>query len=93
MIFYYFLVLYLFLIIILTMGVKGLTKLIVDNKEKCGIKLTQRYGTRTCSNPDFQNVVLLLMGIHWRTIFTIARLIVVWHLATILLISIIWQGK
>lgn len=75
------------------MGVKGLTKLIVDNKEKCGIKLTQRYGTRTCSNPDFQNVVLLLMGIHWRTIFTIARLIVVWHLATILLISIIWQGK
>ena len=91
MIFYCFLVLFLFFHIIFAMGVKGLTKLIVDNKEKCGMKLTERYGTCTCSNPDSQNVILLSMGTPWRTIFTIARLIVVWHLATILLISIIWQ--
>ena len=30
------------------MGVKGLTKLVVDNKEKCGKKLDKRYVPRIC---------------------------------------------
>ena len=71
------------------MGVKRLTSFIRNNKENCGTKLTERYGTCTCSNIVLKNLILLLMENKSRNLSIIARLNVVWHIATILLISII----
>ena len=70
------------------MGVKGLTTFIRKNIKDCGTILTERYGTCTCSNIVLKNLILLLMENKSRNVSIIAKLDVVWHLATILLISI-----
>ena len=71
------------------MGVKGLTTLVRKNIKDCGTKLTERYGTCTCSNIVLKNQILLLMENKLRNVSIEVKLNVVWHLATILLISII----
>ena len=73
------------------MGVKGLTSLVRDNMKDSVTILTERYGTCTCLNIVLKNLILLLMERMSRNVSIIAKLIVVWHIATILLNSIIRQ--
>ena len=73
------------------MGVKGLTSLVRDNMKGSVTILTERYGTCTCLNIVLKNLILLLMERMSRDLSIIAKLIVVWHIATILLNSIIRQ--
>ena len=71
------------------MGVKGLTTFIRKNIKDCGTILTERYGTCTCSNIVLKNLILLWMESKSRNVFMEAKLDEAWHIATILLISII----